>query len=340
MPYDFDVDFSPIAKLSRVYKEASGRRGAEDALNSGDVRGAIAKLIGAGDTAGARALVEHLNVQNSVYGTPIYGIVDGKPAIGSFDKSGSFRPINTGNFEVTPGVKTIDTGTGTAVIGSKSGLPISGGAQPGSAVPGQSSPGYFPKDVAGEAEQKKFGAEQGDKLSQLGAKKQALGTALESLAEFGNLAKETMRHPGLSRTTGFQSYFPNIRGGDAANAQAKIDALKDRSAITVLMAMREASKTGGAIGSVTEKEYPILQNNITELNQAQDPASYRRALAKLVQYTEGMKQRLQEAYDADYVELRRPSPQQSGRAPIPQPGGMKTIGGKNYIKIGNDWYEQ
>lgn len=343
------VDFSTLGDLYNTFMGArqerdiiSGRRRAEESLNTGDTRGAIARLIGSGDVQGARALVEHWNAQNGVFGTPIYGVVNGKPAIGTFDKSGGFRPINTGNFEVTPGVKTIDTGTGTAVVSSKSGTPVGGAYQPGTAAPGQPQQpaGYIEKDVAGEAEQKKLGAEQGEKLSQLGAKKQALGSTLYNLTEFSKLAREAASHPGLSGITGIQGVFPNWPGGNAANAQAKASAIGNRASITTLQAMREASKTGGAIGQVTEREYPILESQISELDRKQGTAEYRAALLKVARYADELAKRVQEAYDTDFADLRRPSPQQSGRAPIPRPGGMKTINGKNYIKIGNDWYEQ
>src|SRR3972149_10491114 len=95
----------------------AGRQEAMAALQSGaDPSSALARLIGVGDIQGATVLAklhETQNQQGGVYGTPIYGQgPGGETQIGTFDKRGSFRQINTGGFTPTLPVKPLDTGTG------------------------------------------------------------------------------------------------------------------------------------------------------------------------------------------------------------------------------------
>jgi hypothetical protein len=73
---------------------------------------------------------------------------------------------------------------------------------------------------------------------------------------------------GLKAVTGLSSKFPNIRG-EARDAQATLDYLKSRAATEALQAMRDASKTGGAIGQVTEKEWPRLESAFGSLAESQ-----------------------------------------------------------------------
>lgn len=95
----------------------AGRQDAMAALQAGaDPSNALSRLIGVGDIQGATVLAklhETQNAQNGVYGTPIYGQgPGGETQIGTFDKKGQFRQIQTGGFTPTLPVKTLDTGTG------------------------------------------------------------------------------------------------------------------------------------------------------------------------------------------------------------------------------------
>lgn len=329
-------------------KMEEGRLRALESLMSGNPDQAVAHLIGSGDTKSAAALAQYQQGANSVYGTPIYGNTPNGPAIGTFDKRGRFRQIDTGNFTVTPGVKTIDTGTGTLLIDSKSGQPVQGQPGVGSAAPAMPptstgqvpSSGYIPKDVQGEAQQKKYGSEIGDKQASLGAAKAALDSSISNIDRMSDVAKSIIADPALGRITGIQSVFPNWPGGNAANVQARLENLKSQVGFAVLQAMRDASKTGGALGQVSDFENRQLQNNLAALHNAQDEKQFRRELAKLIQWGEGVKQRLQAAYDQDYRSITiRPTPPGTA-APVATPGVSKTINGKNYIQINGQWYEQ
>lgn len=329
-------------------KQGAGFAEASNLYGQGDTQGALAALMRV-DPRSAASLIQAQNNANSVYGTPIYGTTpDGKTAIGTFNKGGQFRQVETGGFTPTPGIRTIDTGTGTLVIDSRTGQPRQGTAPAQQSGLAAQTPavqnGYVPKDVAGEAREKKYGAEVGDRQADLGRARSAVDTAVSNIDRFSDAVKSIATDPSLGKITGVQGVFPNWPGGRAANVQARLDNVTSQAGFAVLQAMRDASKTGGALGQVSDFENRQLQNNLAALSRAQDEKQYREQLQKIVEWGEGVKRRLSAAYEQDYANIPKPNP--SGQPttqtmPVPQQRPVtKSIGGKNYIQIGKDWYEQ
>lgn len=125
----------------------------------------------------------------------------------------------------------------------------------------------------------------------------------ESLSNMDRLASEAnaiKEHPGLGGITGLRGVVPNIPGGQAANAQARLDTLKSQVAFGVLQNMRNNSKTGGALGQVSNIEEKMLMDNLAGLGRAQSKEEYQGALQRIVDYTEGAKERLRAAYNTKH----------------------------------------
>jgi hypothetical protein len=118
--------------------------------------------------------------------------------------------------------------------------------------------------------------------------------ALDRLAVAAN---EVLQHPGLGRTTGTMGILPNIPGFPGANAAAKLDTLKAQVGFGVLQEMRNASKTGGALGQITERELAFLQNALASLDKAQSEEQIKDSLDKIIKYTGAAKGRLRGAYN-------------------------------------------
>lgn len=325
--------------LADQSRQRQARALAEQDFAQGNTQGAIARLLGAGDSKTIGALGQYQAGANSVYGTPIYGTDEqGNTAIGTFDKSGKFRPIATPGFTPTPGIKTIETPQGVNVINSRTGGPI-GSSAPTPMIPngmaGQPSQAplqprpvqtqsFYPADNRGKARDTKLGAEEGEKTAGLGQAKTALETSTNSLDRLAFEADRIMKDPALSRITGLPGVFPNWPGGSAANVQAKLETLKSQSGFSVLQAMRDASKTGGALGSITEGEHRLLQSNLAALDRAQSPQEFQKAMKQIIEYTEGAKQRLKQAYDTDYGSLsKQPQQSQPGLPPMPKIGDSR-----------------
>ena len=82
-------------------------------------------------------------------------------------------------------------------------------------------------------------------------------------------------------TTGAGSALSVIPGTDARDFNAELDTLKANIAFGELTAMREASKTGGALGSVAVRELDLLESPLGALDSGQSPDNLKRQLAKI-----------------------------------------------------------
>ncbi len=128
-------------------------------------------------------------------------------------------------------------------------------------------------------------------------------------------ANRLLKHPGLSKTTGFMSAVPGIGGTatipgtDAANFKAGLDSMKSQVGFSVLQTMRNNSKTGGALGQVSDMENKLLQANLASLDRAQSEPEFRAALQKIITYTDAAKDRLRNAYNLKHGDKKPVKPE-------------------------------
>lgn len=147
---------------------------------------------------------------------------------------------------------------------------------------------------------------------QLNTDTNALNGSISSLDRLAAAANEVMTHPGLPGITGWKGAVPNVWGSDAANAEALLKTLKSQVGFGVLQDMRNSSKTGGALGNVSDKEVGFLQANLAALEKAQSLEQFQKSLAKIVSYTEDAKDRMREAYNVKHKDKTESAP---GKAP-------------------------
>lgn len=124
-------------------------------------------------------------------------------------------------------------------------------------------------------------------------------------ADLDRLASEAnklLNHPGLSGITGAVGKIPNIPGSKAADARATLDAMKSQVAFSVLQTMRNNSKTGGALGQVSDAEGKLLQNNLAALDTTQSTDALKSSLKQIIEYTNNAKDRLHSAYNLKHGE--------------------------------------
>lgn len=146
----------------------------------------------------------------------------------------------------------------------------------------------------------------------------ALQNSVTNLQRLADEAQAIQSDPSLKQITGVRGKFPNMPGGSAANVQARLETLKSQIGFAVLQAMRDASKTGGALGQVSERELAYLQNNLAALDTSQGPEAFKRNLQQIVDYANGAIGRLKAAhsdtYSAESAPARPVSPGRSGGA--------------------------
>lgn len=100
------------------------------------------------------------------------------------------------------------------------------------------------------------------------------------LDEIGAI-KSKISDGGLPTTGMMGSLLSNIGGTDAGDISASLDTIKGNIAFDKLQAMRAASPTGGALGSVTENELRLLQSTLGSLEQSQSQEQFLRNLTRL-----------------------------------------------------------
>ncbi|WP_156517893.1 hypothetical protein [Achromobacter ruhlandii] len=162
--------------------------------------------------------------------------------------------------------------------------------------------------------------------------KAALDSTSSSLDRTIELANGIMNDPALGRITGIMGMIPNRPGGDAANAQARLNTLKSQIGFAVLQAMRDASKTGGALGAVSDAENKLLQNNIASLENVQDEAQLRQELQKIIAWATGAKGRMTDAYAQQYGNVMPQPAQQTGMQGAA--GGVLSAPARTVVRTG------
>lgn len=126
---------------------------------------------------------------------------------------------------------------------------------------------------------------------------QTLNGGISSMDRLSVAANEILQHPGLKGIYGLRGMVPNIPGTDAADAAALLQTLKSQVGFGVLQDMRNNSKTGGALGAVSDAENKMLQSNLAALDKAQSVEQAVASLKKIIAYSGDAKDRLRGAYN-------------------------------------------
>ena len=107
-------------------------------------------------------------------------------------------------------------------------------------------------------------------------------------------------HPGLPEITGFAAgRLPGLTANGRA-AQALYDKIVAKGGFQALQDLRDASKTGGALGNVSNQEGKQLTASFGAIDRRQDVKDVREALNQAIGDIQGSKTRLKEAYDMTY----------------------------------------
>lgn len=108
-------------------------------------------------------------------------------------------------------------------------------------------------------------------------KQDAAARVLDSSDRMLQSLEEAKSMIGLT-TSGIGSISSGIPMTPAKDLAAKLMMIKSNVGFDALGAIREASKSGGALGQVSEKENELLQSTIAALDQAQSPAQLKQAM--------------------------------------------------------------
>lgn len=130
--------------------------------------------------------------------------------------------------------------------------------------------------------------------------KALLTNALSNFDRMIQEAEAIRNHPSLATATGMTAPLGLISGTGAKNVRSRINTLKSKTGFSVLQEMRNSSPTGGALGQVSDRENQMLQENIASLDVGQSTQDFKNALERIINYANGAKQRLKDAYNETY----------------------------------------
>jgi hypothetical protein len=106
--------------------------------------------------------------------------------------------------------------------------------------------------------------------------------------------------PGLEQITGaIYGRTPSV-SREGSRAQALYDKIVAKGGFQALQDMRDASKTGGALGNISNQEGKQLTASFAAIDRRQDAKDVKAAIDQAIADIEGSKVRMREAYDSTY----------------------------------------
>lgn len=143
-----------------------------------------------------------------------------------------------------------------------------------------------------------------------------VGRILTSVEELKNRANNT--------TVGLGGFLARFPATPARNFKADLETLKANISFSELQAMREASKTGGALGQVAVRELELLESTLGALDQGQSPENFKKNLDKISESLQRWNQANTETQskpapvkpiDQETIRVKRKSDGRKGRIP-------------------------
>ncbi len=135
------------------------------------------------------------------------------------------------------------------------------------------------------------------------AQTQAVTTIDKSLENATKAAIALKSHPGLEGAVGFRAGQEYVPGTDAASFKANLNSLLSQQFAQAIQAMRDASKTGGAVGNVSDREGDRFESMVASLSQSQNEEQFRQNLDKVIEYGSFLKSTYADKYKSTYGEI-------------------------------------
>ncbi len=161
------------------------------------------------------------------------------------------------------------------------------------------------------------------------AAKFAVRDQLRQSANVMDKAQRAGKNIGFFTTGATGALFGLVAGTGAYDQKATVETLEADAAFSALQRMRDASKTGGALGNVSERELDLLKATAGSLRVGQSEEQFRENLGQYVErYNEAMLN-VYDAFVADYGEKdANEAFKVNGRQDlIPQQGDNQSTGG-------------
>lgn len=142
------------------------------------------------------------------------------------------------------------------------------------------------------------------------AARKGVAASREMVADLQRLKGKATRlaeADALSRVTGLLGLVPDMPGGAASRVRSDLERLRDEVSVAALQRMRSMSATGGAVGQVTEKEWPRLEAALANLDSAQGDVQLRQSLKELADLAEEISTRAEQAANEQFSPILAPT---------------------------------
>lgn len=156
-----------------------------------------------------------------------------------------------------------------------------------------------------EASGKILGTGQAERTLDLPAAQARVASIEQKMDRLRDSVDEILKDENLWKAVGLGKGLSMIPGTAGADIKAKISALQSQAGLSVLQDMRDNSKSGGAVGQVSNFEQQIFQNYLAALGDLnQSPEAYRKQLEKVKAFAESSKDRFRNAFEQTYPGIK------------------------------------
>lgn len=183
-----------------------------------------------------------------------------------------------------------------------------------------------------------------DKKKQLGAKSSGVLRSMDDdLSNMTNQANAIANHPSLWRSTGVMGVLPSMPGGGASD----VDGLIDEFRASVKKTGLNLARQGGGIGSMTEREWPIVEGMVASIKPGAGGEVLKSQMDKVLAKIEQIRQNAYQTHNEAFDDTKEPkvlvtdkpvSPKPAVVTPIYASNGkvriMSTDGGKTWKPVG------
>ncbi len=186
-------------------------------------------------------------------------------------------------------------------------------------VPIQVSPNELPETKAAQTTAQENAKVQVERQANEPKARQKVISAKQKAKDLRETSRQALEQIGQPRTSGYiGGKLKGVEGTNAYNLAKTVETLKANLGFAELQAMRDASPTGGALGSVAIQELEALQSTIASLEIGQDDEQLAQNIKKVMDHIDNWERTLESGYEDVYQksatgQSRKPSPEEALR---------------------------
>lgn len=263
-----------------------------------------------------------LGIGETYYGTPIITTdAQGQQHLYQPGSLGDTREMNFGGNTPAPQQTFLNTATGFQAVPTRAGVALPGGA-PGAPVPAgvQSAgapspvplaplPQQIPINNAQAASDKAAGESMGKIATDAPANLQAEQQGVQMLDNHYQTAtaaiKDAMGAADAFTTGTLGNVLNSVPGTPAYDLKQRLQSVQAIVGFQTLQDIRNASKTGGGLGQISNFEEGLLQAVNGSLDPGQSPAQFKQSLARVQAVLDQLNQQAHQNYQQDYSRLSK-----------------------------------